>query len=236
VYTSEFEQSKLLDIAVQFKKGEILSEKLIKDIDEFVNSFIGKKEYIERIISEMKSNGFYRWYGLKYFLYEYELSLKKRTKTYRGKINWDKFIERDLLDGEDKRDYHTIEHIYPQNAKKDCWTEKFRHYTEKERRLLRNSLGNLVPLSEPKNQAFENECFEFKKGKPLSMIGYRYGSFSENQIANYGDWTAKEILEQGLKMLDFWEKRWNFHIGNKRDKARFLHIEFVEGKENIILD
>lgn len=236
VYIPEMEQTKLLDFAIQFKKGEISSDKLIKDIEEFVDSFIGKKENLEQIISDMKSFGFYRWVGLKYFLYEYEMSLKKRTKTYREKLNWEQFIESGLMEGEDKRDYHTVEHIYPQKPKKSCWTEKFKQYTDREKRLLRNSLGNLLPLSERKNQAFENECFEVKKGNPKSMVGFRYGSYSESQIAIYKDWTAKEILEQGLKLADFWEKRWNFTLGDKREKAKFLHIEFVAEKENITLE
>jgi len=235
-YIPEFEQTKLLDFAVQFRKGEISSDKLVKDIEEFVDTFICKKENLEQIISDMKSAGFYRWLGLKYFLYEYELSLKKRTKTYREKLNWEQFTENGLLEGEDKRDYYTIEHIYPQKPKKPCWTEKFKHYTERERRLLRNSLGNLVPLSERKNQSFENECFDYKKGDANTMVGYKYGSYSENQIANYDEWTAKEILEQGFKMVDFWEKRWNFNLGSKKDKAKFLHIEFVAEKENIPLE
>lgn len=235
-YLPEFEQYKLRDFAVQFRKGEISSEKIIKDIDDFVDSFINKKENLEQVISDMKSSGFYRWFGLKYFLYEYELSLKKRTKTYREKLNWEKFTENGFFEGEDQRDYYTIEHIYPQKPKKSCWTEKFKHYTERERRLLRNSLGNLVPLSERKNQAFENECFEYKKGDAKSMVGYKYGSYSENQIANYDVWTAKEILEQGLKMLEFLEKRWNFNLGSKKDKAKFLHIEFVAEKENLPLE
>jgi len=235
-YISDFNQTKLFNMINLFIKGEFSTDKIIKEIDEIVNSFIGKKENIEQIISDMKNSGFYRWVGIKYFLYEYEISLKNRTKTYREKLNWEQFIDNGLSEGEDKRDYYTIEHIYPQNSKKSYWTEKFKYYSDKERRLLKNSLGNLVPLSEKKNQSFGNESFEVKKGIPKSMVGYRYGSYSENQIANYENWTAKEILERGLKMIDFWEKRWNFIIGDKKEKAKFLHIEFVIEKEGISLD
>lgn len=240
-YMIDFDQSRLSQEIRKLGKGEISTNELITWMDESADKILDQPEFLERMIAAMKNNsGFYRWFGIKYFMYEYELSLKIKAKNYREKLIWEKFSDNDfgefLLFEEDKRDYHTIEHIYPQNPRKLCWTEKYKKYSDKEKRLLRNSLGNLVPLSEPKNNALENDCFEDKKGKNGSLVGFKYGSLSENELATYEDWTAKEILERGIKLLEFWEKRWNFKIGDKKDKAKFLHIEFVIEKEKIQID
>ncbi len=230
-YVPDFEQPKLFELISKFNKKEVSSDYLIKEIDDFVDTFISRKDNIEDIISNLKNGGFYKWIGLKYFLYEYEMSLKNKTKTYREKINWYEFENSDISDIEDEKDYITVEHIYPQKPKKGCWTSQFENYSDKEKRLLKNSLGNLVPLSERKNIALENDCFVAKKQQTGKMVGYKYGSYSEIEIADFDDWTAKEILERGLKLLAFWERRWNFNFGDTLEKAKFLHIEFVLQKE-----
>jgi hypothetical protein len=154
--------------------------------------------------------------------------LKNKSKAYRDKLDWDMFIS------EDQRDYYTVEHIYPQQPRKSCWTSKFSHYSSKQRASIRNSLGNLVPLSKPKNSSFQNKCFEEKKGNSHSSIGFRYGSYSENEVATYDDWTAKEILERGLKMLAFMERRWRIKLGDTQTKLKILGIEFVPKQEGSI--
>jgi len=169
-YIIDFDQPRLSQEIRKYGKGEISTNGLVTWMDESIDTVLGQPEFLERMIAGMKNNaGFYRWHGIKYFMYEYEMSLKIKAKNYREKLIWEKFSDYDLGEfsvfEEDKRDYHTIEHIYPQNPRKLCWTEKYKNYSDKEKRLLRNSLGNLVPLSEPKNNALENDCFEDKKGK-----------------------------------------------------------------------
>lgn len=225
-FSHDFDHNDLKKLFSQFKKKEITGEKLIKEIEEKIDSIVQDKDVVQEISLNLRNEGFYRWAGVKYFFYEYELECKKRSKTSREKLNWEKFAENDLPDEEDKQDFISIEHIYPKSARKTCWTSKFNLFNDKQKRLLRNSLGNLVPLSEPKNNALENDCFEEKKGRPGSLVGYKFGSYSEMEIAEYEDWTAKEIYARGLKLLDFWEKRWKFNFGDRNDKARFLQIDF----------
>lgn len=174
-----------------------------------------------------KRNGFYAWSGIKYFLYEYEQDLKTISKTYSDKIVWDTFIE-------DSRDYITVEHIYPQTTRKVCWIKPFEKYTSNQRKILKHSLGNLLPLSKPKNSSLQNKPFEEKKGNENIKIGYRYGSYSENEVACYDEWNAHTILKRGLKLLDFMEKRWDIHIGDRNEKIKFLNLSFVEKKEFIV--
>ena len=150
--------------------------------------------------------------------------LRSRSKSSRYKINWSEFIE-------ESEDYHTIEHIYPQNPRKKCWTEKYRDFSTKEKSTLRHSLGNLVPLSKPKNSSFQNNCFENKLGSESNQVGFRYGSYSENEIACYSDWTANDILDRGVKLLTFMENRWGLSLGDKSEKVKFLGLEFVAKKQ-----
>jgi uncharacterized protein with ParB-like and HNH nuclease domain len=55
------------------------------------------------------------------------------------------------------------------------------------------------------------------------------GSHSEIEVAAEQDWTADNILERGMSLLDFMEKRWQLEfMGNA--KMELLHIPFVVHK------
>lgn len=213
-----------IDLATKVSTGKEAPEKVLKDLKVALENTKADKEMWKYVEKNFRSGGFYEWRGIKYFLYEYDLSLRVSTKTYREKIKWDEFVE-------DSRDHHTVEHIYPQRPRKACWTESFSHYKPKEKSVLRHSLGNLVPLSRPKNSSFQNKCFNDKKGDENNKVGFRYGSYSENEIAMKDQWTALEILERGVRLLEFMEKRWDLNIGDRNKKVRMLGLEFVDGKE-----
>ena len=223
-FFSEFlELPKMIQLAVDLNKDAITPEKIIRDLEEIRHKIAVSKDFVLNIKAETQSGGFYKWYGIKYFLYEYELHLQDSSKTDRQKIDWTEFSN---------HDYETIEHIYPQNPRKECWTSKFTKYSAQERTILRHSLGNLLALSKPKNSSFSNNCFIDKISNEKNTVGYVYGSYSENEITRYEDWTATEILDRGLKLLGFMEKRWNITLGNKSEKVDFLNLKFVD--ENIV--
>lgn len=219
-----------LEKSINLTKGQITSEKLIKELEDIFSEITcgEKKELLKRLKSEFKGGDFYKWSGIRYFLYEYDLHLQSLSKTNKIKISWNEFIEND------DEDYRTIEHIYPQKAKDRYWTDAFRSYTPKEKSILKNSLGNLLPLSKAKNSSCSNKPFPDKKCNDINTVGYRYGSYSENEVANYENWTAKEILDRGIKLIDFMEKRWNISIGDYQEKVEFLGLGFVLKKEGLI--
>ncbi|MGV0104481.1 hypothetical protein NSTCB13_03159 [Nostoc sp. DSM 114160] len=99
--------------------------------------------------------------------------------------------------------------------------------------MERHLLFLLLPLSSAKNSSFSNKSFLAKKGNEINTIGYRYGSFSENEVATYENWTAKEILKRGIDLLNFMEERWKISIGNEQEKIEFLGIGFVLKKEGL---
>ena len=156
-------------------------------------------------------DGFYSWSGLHHFVFEYEFEAKGQNEP--AKINWDAFTR------SPKGSEITIEHIYPQSPNADEWPE-FEEYDEQQRRCLTHSLGNLLALSRNKNIALSNKPFA-KKVKDTVEIdrqkietGYFNGSYSENEVATYCDWTPDHVLYRGLRLLEFLEERWKVQIGS----------------------
>jgi len=166
--------------------------------------------------SDISKAGFYGWSGLKYFLYEYELSLQGDRD---NKVSWDSFNRTD-----------TIEHIYPQKPDDEYWRTRFNR-SENECNLLLNNLGNLLLLSRKQNSRSKNYGFDKKRrfsrdGKPES--GYFNGSYSEIEVSKESDWNEKSILTRGIKMLTFMEKRWDLKFKNREHMVGTLLLGFIE--------
>lgn len=181
-----------------------------------------QKELLEILQNVKDKKGYYAWNGIHYFLYEYELFLQGKEEQ---KITYEKI----------KR--NSVEHIYPQNPKDDCWLKPFEKVRTDRKVKLKNSLGNLLLLSIAKNAHLQNKCFDFKKRHPSigrndEFKGYFNGSHSEIAVNSYLEWTSKEILERGIKMLDFLEKRWEVSLGNFDEKKKLLFLDFLHIEEH----
>jgi len=165
------------------------------------------KTYIEDLFN--KRNGFYSWKSLNYFLFEYELYLHSKTKEDM-EINWEQIKER-------KKD-ESIEHILPQTIQGvGYWENLYSNFTKEERKILTHSLGNLTLISNKKNASLKNRPFPEKKKRNKGKAkykSYRFGTISERNLLDYKDWRANEILNRGLKLLNFLEKRWHVDIGD----------------------
>lgn len=62
-------------------------------------------------------------------------------------------------------------------------------------------------------------------------MGYRYGTYAEMEISNnYTDWGVEEILDRGIKLTYFLQKRWNLKIGTKKEIMEFLGLDFLNEK------
>ena len=208
---------------IKFIKGKATCDDLISYYNNTVDDAIKEEALTESIFNWVKNGpGYYGWRSINYFLFEYELSLKEKSKSNRVKIDWDEFIQEDF-----QSDYVSVEHIYPQRAKSLYWTERFGKFNITQKRLLRNSLGNLLALSIPKNSSLGNRPFPEKIGREGETIGYRYGSYSENEVATYPNWGASDIIDRGVKMLTFMEERWNFKIGDRNQKIKALGLSFL---------
>ncbi|MDO8318700.1 DUF262 domain-containing protein [Rhodoferax sp.] len=214
----------LPDYYMNFISGGISTADLTTQFQNMVIDMF-KEASISEVLHEWVKNGpsYYGWRSIKYFLYEYEIELKHRVKAQRDKLDWDIFGSENYND-----DYETIEHIYPQTARNRYWTERFSQFNPAQKRLLRNSLGNLLPLAKPRNSSLGNKSFQEKLGDESTMTGYRYGSYAEVEVAQLTDWGPREIERRGIHLLEFLEKRWRISVGDDSQKLRALGLEFLK--------
>ncbi|MGE0020789.1 MAG: hypothetical protein AB7S72_14040 [Draconibacterium sp.] len=57
--------------------------------------------------------------------------------------------------------------------------------------------------------------------------GYKDGSHSEIEVSlKYKEkWTPEEVIERGISLFDFMEKRWNISLKDKYTKLKLLQIQ-----------
>ena len=212
------------DYFVKYTSAHMSTAELITQLSNLTTELQKETPLAESLHDWVKgSGGYYGWRTIKYFLFEYENSLFVESRSGREKIEWREFSQENF-----EVDYQTIEHIYPQKARDRYWTDRFSHFNPTQKRLLRNSLGNLLPLAKPRNSSLGNKPFPDKLGDEVSKIGYRYGSYSENEVAMRPDWTSQEILDRGIRLLDFLERRWKLPVGDKTQKAKALGLSFIK--------
>ena len=224
---ANFRSSFYYGITHRLYKRETTTDDTIQTLDQDTLSRLngdkrlkwGFAEYLNWDLDK-GGRGFFDWWPLRYFLYEYELELGKQ-RSQRKIADWPLFIK-------DSRDKISIEHIYPQTDTEDCWMKPFEKYNNDQKHILKHNLGNLVPLSMAINIELQNYCFDRKKKAGENRNGYSNGSYSELEIADYDEWTSKEIKKRGLKLLNFMEERWDFKFGEEKEKIDLLRLEFMK--------
>jgi len=232
---SSYRNSEFYRIARQLRKGERSIDSVILTLNERMEyCFYTVEEsdqsyfdysYFQKFIEKKFKNGggFYKWNGLQYFLYEYEMGKVKQRGSQ--KIDWMLFVK-------SEKDKVSIEHIYPQTPDKKCWKSSFKGYNEQSKLTLMGSLGNLLPLSRSINSSLQNDCFEAKKQPKLNdkkekiRQGYADGSHSEIEVATYQEWKADSIYDRGIRLLQFMERRWGLKFENEEAMASLLFLEF----------
>ncbi len=165
-------------------------------------------------------SGYYGWYGVRYFLFEYEMSLLNSSR--QKKVDWT-----DLQST--PRDHVSIEHVSPQTPT-PYWKAIFSGVSEEVYNQFCGSLGNLLLLSSSINSSLQNDSFEDKKrpryNEQGSKIrnGYSDGSHSEIEVAEFNEWGPSQIRERGLKLLGFLEERWEVSFRDINDKEKLLFL------------
>lgn len=190
--------------------------------DNVINTYLSEDNLADTISEWVKgTQGYYGWRSVNYFFYEYESYLQRQSKSDRVKIDWNTFCNENY-----ESDYRSIEHIYPQRPKDQSWRDDFSGYNTTQKRMLRNSLGNLLALSSPKNSSLGNKSFSEKR-QGTGSVGYVYGSYSENEVGLKEKWTPVEIKERGISLLNFMEKHWGLSIGDNQQKLKALGLSFM---------
>lgn len=167
-------------IAVNKKERQDIVDAITQQIEttlrhNFKNTDGGALFKADDLISRVSKNEdlFYGWSGLNYFLYEYEYSLFCRNGNQ--KVDWQSFAK------SDDNDKTSIEHIYPKNPKDEDWTD-FIAFTETEKKFLKGSLGNLLPLSLSINTSLKNNSFANKKVRNLMKKVKRHGEATSKAL------------------------------------------------------
>jgi len=228
---STYGNSEFYQAARKLLRGELTVDALCQNIKSWVEEWLSPETnfdykpfqvYLQKLFRS--GDGYYDWNGLRYFLYEYEL--EKVNQLGNKKIDWSFFVK-------NEKDKVSIEHIYPQTPKNDYWENAFLKASINEKRLLSGSLGNLLPLSSSINSSLQNDSFPDKKTAKFSAHGekvrrgYADGSHSEIEVADYSEWDSAAILERGLQLLTFMEKRWNIKFPDETRKKELLFLDFL---------
>ena len=182
---------------LKYRADEDVSKSLKDFIEQLAESF-DKKE---------KENGYYKFKEiLRHILYEYECKLVAEN----GGIN--KITDVKELFSNDRGAKISIEHIFPQ-APKPYWNEIFSGFDDDQKCFLKNSLGNLLLLSQQINSSLQNSAY------PEKRIRYKNNSHSAIEVAENSQWTAKEIFARSEKLVDFMNIRWALNLNEEQKKS-----------------
>ncbi|MPL86606.1 hypothetical protein SDC9_32589 [bioreactor metagenome] len=205
--------------------NNLIEEVFFYSSENDCNTYFEYSYFQKFLDKKFKSGGgFYYWNGLRYFLYEYEMDKVRQRGSQ--KIDWKLFVK-------SEKDKVSIEHIYPQTPTHKCWKEGFKDYKKSQHPYFQGTLGNLLLLSQSINSSLQNDCFEEKKKAKYNdrnekiRQGYSDGSHSEIEVAGFGVWNPESILDRGIKLLEFMEKRWELKFENEKVKAELLFLDFM---------
>jgi uncharacterized protein with ParB-like and HNH nuclease domain len=198
-YLSNFNNTQFYSFANKFMNGELelaeINDQLKKLIEDSFDVGLFKAWISNRF---NRKEGYYSWPELRYFLFEYEVYLKNNACRNEDKILWNEFVNA-------KKDYVSIEHIFPQS--------KIKNSKDK---IKCHSLGNMVPLSNAINSKLQDDKFLKKCER------YKEGSLSERELCEADEWGEEEIKIRGLKLLDFMAYRWKITFPSEEFKLELL--------------
>ncbi|RYY41652.1 MAG: DUF262 domain-containing protein [Chitinophagaceae bacterium] len=158
--------------------------------------------HLNELFSRDNGSGYLDWKTIRYFLYEYELSLRFVSSS---KYTW--------------RELDELALILPREPVKLCWRNTLRDYRASERLRLAGSLGNIV-LCKRNTAPTQELCFE--DFRPI----LENGTENQKEVADFDEWNASSIYRRGLDMLSFMEKRWGIHI-DANDKKKLLFLDSI---------
>lgn len=181
-------------------KTQVFHE-IISDIDQHelkvdAQRVVTAIEAFKINVLDKKSNNYYDWNGLSYFLYEYNDSLSIPNA---APIQWYELSNT------------SIEHVLPQTPTKKYWQIAFEEYSEDEKKIIINSLGNMLLLSNgAENSSLKNYSFPVKKEMSVASRRFAYcdGSRSAREIAANDFWTINEINIRLDTLIQFMYDHW----------------------------
>jgi len=186
-------------------EGELGVDEAIVQVESLTGWYCKRETYDSFWkLDEENPRDFYRWGALRYLLYEYELHCVDDKNV---RVMWST-----LQKGKKKT---TIEHILPQDPSHAYWRKRF---TEDDVRIYLHDLGNLA-LTED-NSSYGNKPYCDKLGEPGIERRCYCGSLlkSEQNLANWKDWTPEAIRERRSQLVEWASDRWPRPVEEELDE------------------
>jgi len=192
-------QSTLFRLGHILFKKKIRKKSLLQSIRDLLLYYCPEEEF-KMFFEPGGCENWFNFSGILYFLYEYEEFLAKGRPV---RMPWDKLMKTDKK--------NSIEHILPQTPTPRYWQER---WTKAEIEEYIHDIGNLVLTMD--NSALSNKPFPEKKGK-LGQPGCYANSiwFQERELAEFDDWTVRELLIRRGKITKWALERWKIEGGSK---------------------
>jgi len=235
-------------LASRYFKGEFTTQQVIDDINIWTYGINGKYGYVnletfDKYINEAftmeGSKGFRDWKALKYFLYEYEISLNKDFRTEFSDLEIEYILPEFFYNEKDKeitiKNEEEKNKTIQKNEKRpkllDIEFENIKSSNISEFKYRNsNSLGNFILVERDKKDKNKLNEMNFEERKTNF---YSKGLKNEQELLNFKVWSSETILERGLKLLAFLESHWNVTFDKYYvDKKKLLNLNVKNNKNS----
>lgn len=216
-------QGTLFWLAYCVANEEYEIEHVIQELTRELSLRSNSKMYLASLSEDSRSTipgGWYKWRGLRYFLYEYEESLANKNGA-NPKIDWAHFSKAELEE--------SIEHVLPVTIRgQDYWETRF---DSKDHEKYLHDLGNLTLTKH--NSHYKNKDFDRKKGS-IKFEGHCYSKsplFIERELEKWGEWTVEAITKRKEILLSWARGRWSVDLANLEHSDSLAKDNAVEDDE-----
>lgn len=189
-------QNQIYTLACDIYRNRLTFEEILSKLKDIFN-YYAYDELVEK--NFFHKEDYYNWKGLKYFLFEYEVSKCWENLKSEPMLTWSH------LKNEERKE--SIEHILPQSLERNgrivpYWKERFTKKTHEENL---NKLGNLTLTTASENSKLSNKGFDEKR------IILKKSVWKINQlISHHIEWNENQIEKRGKELFKFAMERWSW--------------------------
>lgn len=208
-YRSDAGQAALFRLGYELSREKCEFPEAVRAVKLELSHRCGNDDF-GKLMSSEEPTDWYNRSGLRYFLYEYEITLASQQNA-SPIVDW-----KDLRD----HDQNTIEHILPQSidSQRD-WQSRFK---PKDHKLYVHDLGNLTLTKH--NSHYLNKPFSEKKGA-VDAKGHCYAKsplYLERDLTRWEHWDASAINKRRSELLKWARNRWAVDLSDLEDDEREL--------------
>ncbi|MGF7119334.1 DUF262 domain-containing protein [Methanobacterium oryzae] len=196
-------QNQIYTLACDIYNNRISYEETLSGLEDLFE-YYAPDSLVEEYLANKKD--YYNWKGLKYFLFEYEVSKCWEKFKSEPQLTWS------YLKKTDRKD--SIEHILPQSLERDgkkipYWKERFNKESHEENL---NKLGNLTLTTASENSKLSNKGFDQKK--PI----FKESDWKICQIlSHHREWNEKQIENRTKELFKFAMEQWSWNSNYKKE-------------------